>query len=299
MTDMSPLSPERQAELDGYLANAGSWANDRNDAMDKSRRLAWIIASIAIFIAFCEAMALLILTPLKTVVPYTLMVDKQTGYVEVLKPLEPKTISADTALTQSFLVQYVVAREGFDINALQSDYRKVGLWSSGPAKSNYLASAQPSNPQSPLATLPRNTIISVQVKSVSPYGKNTAMVRFDTVRNDAGGRASNPQAWVALINYRYSGEPMRVEDRYLNPLGFQVVNYTRNSESLAPLMPYSIPTGPIDAGAMQIPEFGDQTSPAAPGASAIPAVPSSPDTTTPTAPTSPNSPTTTVTVPAG
>ena len=65
--------------------------------------------------------------PLKTVEPYTLLVDRQTGFVQALEPLEPERISADTALTQSFLVQYVIARESFDVDTLQANYRKVAL----------------------------------------------------------------------------------------------------------------------------------------------------------------------------
>ncbi|HST36156.1 MAG TPA: type IV secretion system protein, partial [Allosphingosinicella sp.] len=64
--------------------------------------------------------------------------------------------------------------------------------------------------------------------------QNVAMVRFETQRRDAGGRTEPPRAWVALVRYRYSGEPMRTEDRFINPLGFQVVRYRRDAETLPP-----------------------------------------------------------------
>jgi type IV secretion system protein VirB8 len=63
---------------------------------------------------------------------------------------------------------------------------------------------------------------------------NTAMVRFETVRRDGGGSAQPGQQWVAMIHYRYSGEPMRLEDRFVNPLGFQVTRYQRSAETLSP-----------------------------------------------------------------
>src|SRR3546814_3839138 len=88
----------------------------QGDALRASRRTAWWVAGGAAFIAVCEALALLFLTPLKSVEPYTLLVDRQTGFVQQLKPLDAETISANRALTQSFLVQYVIAREGFDID---------------------------------------------------------------------------------------------------------------------------------------------------------------------------------------
>ncbi|RYY25554.1 MAG: type IV secretion system protein [Sphingomonadales bacterium] len=226
------MNEQSRETLNSYYAEGESWTKDRQGSLRRSRRVAWIVAGAAAVVAVCEAFALMLLTPLKTVEPYTLMVDRQTGFVQLLKPLQPEQISADTALTQSFLVQYVIARESFDINALDKDYRKVALWSAATARSDYLAYMPVSNPDSPLVLYPRTTTIETRVKSVSSVGQDTAMVRFETVRRDAGGQAQPPRAWVSIIRYRYSGEPMRAEDRYLNPLGFQIVHYRRDAEAL-------------------------------------------------------------------
>ncbi|WP_404336921.1 virB8 family protein [Sphingomonas sp. MMS12-HWE2-04] len=236
--------------LDAYYREAGSWAEDRQDTLRASRRIAWIVAGVACGLAFFEALALLMLTPLKTVVPYTLLVDKQTGFVQTLKPLEPQQVSGNAALTQSFLVQYVIARESFDGVSVQASYRKVALWSEGGARSAYVASMQASNPDSPLTSLPRSTVIETRVKSVSPLGAGSAMVRFDTIRHDAATQAQEPRSWVVVIRYRYSGEPMRLEDRFINPLGFQVSHYQRSPETLPPSAaptpaPASPPPAPI------------------------------------------------------
>jgi type IV secretion system protein VirB8 len=228
------MNKQSREALDAYYAEAESWANDRQDALRASRRTAWIVAGVAVAVALLEGLALLLLTPLKTVVPYTLLVDRNTGFVQALEPLDPAKVSADTALTQSFLVQYVIARESFDIDTLQSDYRKVALWSAEQARSGYVAGMQISSPQSPLALYPRTSVVETRVKSVSPVGRNVALVRFETVRRDLGGHIDPPRAWVAVIRYRYSGEPMRLEDRMINPLGFQVVRYRRDAEALPP-----------------------------------------------------------------
>jgi type IV secretion system protein VirB8 len=225
--------PSREA-LDAYYREAESWGRDREEALRTSRKIAWIVAGATLFVAVLLAVALVILLPLKRVQPYTILVDRQTGHVQALDPLHPARISGDAALTQSFLAQYVIAREGFDIASVRGDYRKVALWSAESARSSYVALMQGSNPESPLARLPRSTTIEVRVKSVSPVGRNVAMVRFDTRRQDIGGQAQPPSAWVAMIRYRYSGEPMSMEDRLINPLGFQVLRYRRDQEALAP-----------------------------------------------------------------
>jgi type IV secretion system protein VirB8 len=76
------------------------------------------------------------------------------------------------------------------------------------------------------------------------------MVRFDTVRRDAGGRQMPPQPWVAVIAYRYSGEPMSLDDRFLNPLGFEVTAYQRNPEAFPQVDPA---TQPIAAAPTPLP----------------------------------------------
>ncbi|NWO67984.1 type IV secretion system protein, partial [Escherichia coli] len=80
-----------------------------------------------------------------------------------------------------------IARESFDAAALQSNYRKVSLWSAGEARNAYVAGMQASNPESPLVRLPRMSVVETRVKSVSPLGGSAALVRFETVQRDANG----------------------------------------------------------------------------------------------------------------
>jgi type IV secretion system protein VirB8 len=230
MNDMS------REELDDYYAAADSWSGDRVRAESRSRKIAWTAAGIAALVAVLEAIALVALIPLKREVPYTLMVDRQTGYVEALRPLESERLTADAALTRSFLVQYVIARESFDAATLQSNYRKVGLWSAGEARERYLAQLRSGNPANPLAGLPRGASIDVQVRSVSSIAANTVMVRFTTIRTDPGGRAQEAQNQVATIRYRYTDAEMSAADRLINPLGFQVIRYRKDAETLPELI---------------------------------------------------------------
>ena len=218
--------------LNAYYREAGSWASDRIEALQASRRLAWIVATAAVVAAVLEAVALATLMPLKTVVPYTLLVDRTTGFVQALKPLEPNQITPDRALVQSMLVQYVIARESFDIVTLQANYQKVGLWSAEAARDEYLDLMQPSNLDGPLIRYPRSAVVETRVKSVSRLDDQSALVRYETVRRDEGAPAAAAQHWVAIVRYRFSGEPMSAEDRFLNPLGFQVVEYRRDPEAL-------------------------------------------------------------------
>lgn len=240
----------KQEEIDGldeYYAEAASWSADRQEMSRRSLRFATIGLAVVTFIAVAEAIALVALAPLKTVVPYTLLVDRQTGYVQALDPIAGETIAPNAALTRSFLVQYVISRETFIFDALQQNYRKTVLWSEGDARTNYISRMQASNPLSPLAAYPRRTVLEVQVKSVSMIDSDTALVRFLTVRQDPGAQPRVDGSWIATISFRYSGEPMSMEDRLINPLGFRVTRYHRDVEVLP-----EIPLEPAPAARTRI-----------------------------------------------
>lgn len=219
-----------------YYAQAQSWAEDRDAARRKSARVAWIVAGVATGVAALEALALIGLMPLKTLVPYTLLVDKNTGFVEVLDGTHPQTIKPDAALVQAMLAQYVIAREGYDMASVSEQYRKVALWSGDAARADYLALMPASNPQSPVAMYGRKAQVQAQVASVTPLGQagpqgGEALVRFSTVKRDMQGGAAVPAYWVALVKYRFVGNPAKMEDRLVNPLGFQVTAYRRDQEA--------------------------------------------------------------------
>ncbi|PNQ76348.1 hypothetical protein BA950_07680 [Erythrobacter sp. SAORIC-644] len=210
-----------------------SWSTSVTEGLERSRRIAWIIAIIAAIVALLLAFAIVLLLPLKTTVPYTLLVDRQTGYVEELAPLNEAVVSPDTALTRSFLAQYVIARESYDASSLQRDYRKVALWSEGEARQRYIAGMSSSNPSSPLAQLSNGSIVSTEIKSVSSLSAKSALVRFITTRSDRGAESLTPEHWVAVINYHFSGAEMSADDRLVNPLGFQVTRYRKDQEAIS------------------------------------------------------------------
>lgn len=240
------MNEHNRESLKAYYAEAASWNRDRITALKNSRKVALWVAGGAGAIAIMEAIALMLLMPLKTVEPYTLLVDRTTGFVQPLKPLDPAKVAPDTALTQSYLVQYVIARESFDLSTVRDQYRKVALMSGDGARSSYITAMQVTNSASPLVTMPRGGVTETRVKSVSPIGRNVALVRFETVTSAPGGRTGPVMPWVAVMTWRYSGEPLSLEDRFVNPLGFQVVRYRRDAEAL-PAIPAAAAIGPPSA----------------------------------------------------
>lgn len=215
----------------GYYAQGESWAQDALGSLRDSRRRAYIVAGAAGLIAMLEAIALVALTPLKTVVPYTITVDRQTGAIEAAEGIRPGALSQDAAVVQAFLAQYVLARETFDATDLQSEYQKVAAWTEGPARDDYIRYMQRGNPQSPVNHNDAATVVKVTVKSISLLSRTSALVRFDAERAVRGNSPIERRSYTAVIAFHFTGQPMRADDRFLNPLGFQVTSYRRDADA--------------------------------------------------------------------
>jgi type IV secretion system protein VirB8 len=67
----------------------------------------------------------------------------------------------------------------------------------------------------------------------NPKSPATAAVRFITIRTNERERVE--EHWAGNVRFRYSGEPMKNEWRWDNPLGFQVIEYRRDQETVAPI----------------------------------------------------------------
>ena len=227
MKNYKPPPADRMA----YYAQGESWAQDVQGALRASRRRAYLVAGAAILVAVLEAIALVALAPLKTVVPYTITVDRQTGAIETAPGIRPGSLSQDVAIIQAFLAQYVLARETFDATDLQAEYQKVAAWTSGAARDQYIREMARTNPQSPVNLYDAATMVKVTVKSISLLSRTSALVRFDAERSNGGNAPTDRRAYTAVIGFQFTGQPVRTEDRFLNPLGFQVSSYRRDTET--------------------------------------------------------------------
>jgi type IV secretion system protein VirB8 len=175
------------------------------------------------------------LLPLKQSVPYTITVDRETGYVQTARGVDLGPISESEAIAQSFAVQYVLARETFEGSDYQDKYRKTLMWSQGAAETEYLREWDKSNPVGIQSRVRPTTRIKVTVKSVTILGPRSAMVRFDTEQSEGPTSGGMRQPWVASITYSFSGKPISEQDRYMNPLGYQVATYRRDAETTQPI----------------------------------------------------------------
>lgn len=219
-------------DRDEYYTAAKTWAGGQAQSSARETRIAWRVAAGAALIALLLALALVFLLPLKTVQPYVLTVDRQTGAVEPATFLTTGTMTQNEAVIQAQLAGYVMARETFDSTDLPQQYRRVQILSAPPVAAAYVAEMAATNPASPLNTLSRGDTVTIKVRSVSLLSAGTAIVRFSATRTGDGAAVGQTSNFVSAISFGFSGKALRQSDRFDNPLGFQVTRYRRDAEGL-------------------------------------------------------------------
>lgn len=216
-------------DLKAYFAEAEGWDRDRLVAANRSKRLAWVVASGACALAIVGVGTAAMLSPLKTVVPYVVTVDKATGATEVTQQLRgDKSITYDESVRKYFLANYVRAREGWIPQARTEYFNEVLALSAREEQVRWIAFYKKDNPDSPQNQLAGSDTVFVAIKAVSFISPNVAQVRF-TKRLERDSQATETPA-IATITFEVLAKPESESGRYANPLGFQVKSYRADLE---------------------------------------------------------------------
>lgn len=216
-------------DLEPYFDEARSWNADQVRAAERSRRLAWTVATAAALVAFVAVGAVAALAPLKTVEPFVVRVDRATGGVEVMTALskvQPRTY--DEAVTKHFLDLYVRAREGWLAPAAEANFRQVTIMSTPAEQQRWADQFRPTNPQSPQVVYGPTGEVQIATRAVSFVAPGVANVRFHRLARTGSQVAESD--WIATVAYVYATAPMAEGDRLKNPLGFQVSSYRADAE---------------------------------------------------------------------
>ncbi|RLV57984.1 Type IV secretory pathway component [Parashewanella curva] len=224
-----------------YFAEARGWDSELCTRIKTSERRAWRCCLLFTLIAVLQGVGLLCLLPLKTIEPFVIRVDNDSGLVDVVSTLtshgEVKQ-QAQEVLDKYWLAQYVRYREGYQWETRSYNRKLVGLMSVDDVQQDYASQTDPKlNPNAPISMYGKQAQLITKVNAISFIASDkvsgekrvTALVRYSKQLKRIG--ESHPLThWVATITFTYRNAPMSVQNRQLNPLGFQVLSY-RNDQA--------------------------------------------------------------------
>lgn len=213
-----------------YLQGAKEWDLQIHANLTSSKNRAWVVATFSMGIALCALICLMLLLPLKSYEPYVITIDKNTGYTQMVRRLEEGTLSQDQAVTESNLVRYVSMRESYNPHILKENYKNIALLSDKKALLEFEELWSGENPKNPSKLLGYKGSIDVKIKSVSMLNDTTAQVRFLTQKRKQD--RITVAHFNVIVKFQYTQKPMKMIERFANPLGFQVISYRKSQEIL-------------------------------------------------------------------
>lgn len=290
--------------IDKALHGSVNYEVSLADLSKRSERRAWFVAGSAVLLALLLAGGYTVMLPLKERVPFLVMADAYTGTATVARltsGLSGSTVTANQAINRSNIARYVTTRESYDHDLLNArDWRVVFTMSTPDVASAYRARYAGNNPDSPIKLYGKGASIRINLISITPtsegwFGRTGgANVRFQRVKvNKTSGGTEILDTKSATLLYTYNEAlPLTEEQRFDNPLGFQVTDYRVVDELISlPVQPSSAMsvagTPAVQATATQSPSpavtaYGQQHPPVAKdGDAAVPTqgvvVPPTPD----------------------
>jgi type IV secretion system protein VirB8 len=239
-------------KIDGALAQSVNYEISLADLAHRSERRAWFVAGSATLLALLLAGGYFIMLPLKERTPFLVIADAYTGTATVARltsGLSGSNLTANQAVNRANIARYVSTRESYDYDLLNArDWRVVFTMSTPEVASSYRALYSSNNPDSPIKLYGKANSIRINIISITPtqegwFGKKGgANVRFQRVKvSKANGGTEILDTKSATLLYTYSEElPLTEEQRFDNPLGFQVTDYRVVDELISiPVQPPS------------------------------------------------------------
>lgn len=226
-----------EVPLPRHIGEGLLWDADRSALLGRSMRAAWYVAGAGWVCAVAAAVGIAVLMPLKTVEPFVVRVDNSTGIVDVV-PVYDGRSTPQEAVTRYFLSHYVTVCERFNFTTAESDYEECGSFNSPQRNQEWYAQWTSTNPASPLNLHKDGSTVRAQVVSVSFFSRanglaDLAQVRYLKAARQGPGAEESISHWIATIQYGYAEPAKDPKVRRWNPLGFKIVEFKSEPESLA------------------------------------------------------------------
>ena len=227
------MKKDEKILTDDNYNQQSAWDYDsaRSYLIDKSNKRAWKITYISLTLTIMLGIAVMLLTPLKTVELMVVKVDKN-GFVDIITQLDEQVITTDEAIDKHFVGRYVKTREQYYFGSLNKDFETVQMFSSVDVSKKYISDM--TSKDVGRAELYKD-IKEVDVNIISVVlSKKTdemvATVRIETVERDKKTTTGENKIKVITLVYEYLPLKLNTKTRLENPLGFVVTSYRVDEE---------------------------------------------------------------------
>lgn len=194
-----------------------SWYSNRYQMVVVQRNILLLFTLVSMFaVAFAVVFVKNVMSS-KSLEPYVIEVEEKTGVPTIVEQMTTQHFTGDQMIRKYFINQFVRSASAYDPKTYKTDAEKVRLFSTPSVYTDFRNRINAKE-------LGASSTIEVRIKSVQFPEYNTAQIRllrqvnregFDTLVKDE----------IITMNFYFANLNLNLEERLINPLGFQVSKY--------------------------------------------------------------------------
>lgn len=207
-----------------------NWYVDRYLSIAVQRNVLFLFSILASIGVLIGLMLVKVMYDQRSIDPYLIEVEPDTGITTIVDYSTKKEYTAQEALKESFLVNYVTARESYDLATMAQNSDHVRVFSTRNAYDEFVKGYDDS--MKTVRQYGQKPVGVIKIKSINYITPTRVTLRFARIVSAENKPETKEYRYVAIISFSFSDIELNVEDRWLNPLGFQVASYILQMESV-------------------------------------------------------------------
>lgn len=223
--ERSQMATEAPVKKSTKKSKIKSWHSNRYQIVVVQRNILLLLAILLTISMTASIIFVKFVVSSKSLEPYVIEVEEKSGVPTVVDQSTSKTLTADESVKKYFINQFIQAAAGYDPKTYKLDTEKVRLLSIQNVYTDFRSRIN-------ARELGVDSKIEVRIKSIQFPDPSTVQIRV--VRNTTSKVAGNTQKdEIITMNFFFTNLTLTTEERLINPLGFQVTNFSITEELFA------------------------------------------------------------------
>jgi type IV secretory pathway component VirB8 len=200
-----------------------TWYNDRYISVSIQRNF---LLAFSVVIACALFICLMVVKRLqdgKTATPYLVEYDQDSGFMTIVEAQSKKEYTAQEAVKESMLLQYIQKREAPKLSSLEEDMDYVRVMTSSKLYSEYSKSI--TGVVSELRKAGITAKYYIDVKDMIYLSANRVRFEITRVLKDDNNEILSSNDYSIVVSFGFADLTLPIEDMRINPLGFQITSY--------------------------------------------------------------------------
>jgi type IV secretion system protein VirB8 len=193
-----------------------SWYSNRYQIVVVQRNILLLFTLISMLSVAVAVLFVKNIMSSKSLEPYVIEVESKTGIATIVNQMTAQNFTGDQIIRRYFLNQFIQAASGYEPKTYKLDVDKIRLFSTPDVYNDFRNRIN-------ARELGTDSRIEVRIKSVQFIDGNTAQIRV--LRLISINDKITTKDEIITMNFFFTDLNLTMEERLINPLGFQVSKY--------------------------------------------------------------------------